>query len=101
MSIPREIQIDGVKFVQERITPANKVSFGRCLKNCRRGRQWSLDEAAEKIGVSKTYLFELENGKSVEPSFRIAARIAMIYCIDLLYLSRSLDVVDTGELMDI
>jgi transcriptional regulator with XRE-family HTH domain len=43
----------------------------------------SLERAALAAGISKTYLFELESGAAVDPSFGIMIRIARMYGISL------------------
>ncbi len=88
-----QVLIDGVEYVPKgRPGPVAGIPFGEVLKGFRENHRWSLDEAANKAGISKTYLWELESGKAADPSFRVAARLAKIYCIDLAYLASSLDV---------
>lgn len=87
-----EIIIDGVRYTPEMITPKNDTPFGEMLRRFREGRRWTLDWAASQAGISKTYLWELETGKVAEPSFRVAARLAKLYCISLPALAASLDV---------
>jgi transcriptional regulator with XRE-family HTH domain len=95
----REIAIDGITYVPKRSKPLCSISMGKCMRDFRAAYRWSLDKAATKIGISKTYLWELETGKASEPSFRLAVTIARIYNIDLVYFAKTLDVQpDTSKL---
>lgn len=40
-----------------------KTVFGLKLKQQRQKKNWSLQDLAEKTGLSKSYLNEIENGK--------------------------------------
>jgi transcriptional regulator with XRE-family HTH domain len=86
-----EITIDGVNYVAERAKPPEKKTFAECVRSFREAYRWSLEEACIKIGISKTYLWELETDAAREPSFRLAVRIAKAYNIDLVYLASTLD----------
>ena len=41
-----------------------KTVFGLKLKQQRQKKKWSLQDLADKTGVSKSYLNEIENGKN-------------------------------------
>jgi transcriptional regulator with XRE-family HTH domain len=77
-----ELIINGVAYGPERIKPTPK-SFTEVLKAFRASYRWSLDEAAGRAGISKTYLWELESGTAKDPSLRVAAMLAKVYNVDL------------------
>lgn len=85
-----ELTLDGVRYVPERTYPERGIPFNEVIKQVRQSCGFTLENAAKHIGVSKTYLWELESGAAKDPSFRVAISIARVYCLDLLYLSRTL-----------
>ncbi len=80
-----EVVIDGVKYVPEPRFPyqGGIGSFGQLLRQRRQEMRWSLENAAENIGISKTYLWELEQDQG-DPSFRIIVGISIAYRIQLV-----------------
>ena len=93
--MPTTVEIDGIRYVQAPAARPRKASRRRLRSVLRVAREpygGALSEAADKAGVSKTYLWQLEAGKSTDPSFRVAARLARLYEIDLEYLASSLDI---------
>lgn len=57
--------------------------FGGMLRCYRDDLDLSLREAAEIIGCTKAHLWELERGKSTNPTIRTLAQIACAYEVDL------------------
>lgn len=53
------------------------LSFARVLKSHRECEEYSQQELAEKLGLSKQYISQLENGKL--PSIETAAKIARVF----------------------
>lgn len=58
-------------------------SFALMIKDTREHQGHSLSEAAELIGCSKAHLWDMERGRSVNPTIQILAGIACAYDIDL------------------
>jgi transcriptional regulator with XRE-family HTH domain len=54
----------------------NTEPFGARVKSARLKQDFSFGKLAEIAGMSRSYLHELENGKSREPSVYIALRLA-------------------------
>lgn len=81
MSATRVI-IDGIEYFPKSPISMMPRTFGEFMKECRTLLNLTLDQAAEKSGVSKSYVWEMENGKS-EPSLRIAACLSEAYGIGL------------------
>jgi transcriptional regulator with XRE-family HTH domain len=57
-------------------------SFGRRLRELRQGRAWSLQELAEKSGLSKTFLSRLETGDR-QASIAAVLSLARIFGVSL------------------
>lgn len=60
---------------------AKKLSFGRTIHAYRLCEEWSLNTAAEKIGISKQQLCDYEHGRklpSIEQAYRIAEALGMV-----------------------
>jgi transcriptional regulator with XRE-family HTH domain len=51
------------------------MTVGEYIRSLRKGKSMTLDQASNLIGCSKSYLWEVENGKSM-PSLEIAAAIS-------------------------
>lgn len=52
---------------------------------CKAGRErtgLTLDEAADAVGCTKSYLWELENAKQTNPGLWIASRLCLVYTIN-------------------
>ena len=62
---------------REFYTEANE--FGAYLRTIRLGLQFTLDEAAERIGSVKAHVWQLEKGRTSNPSINLLARIAKAY----------------------
>lgn len=50
--------------------------LGRNIRTQRTGRGWSLGDLAEKAGISKAYLSDLENGKGGRPNIQYLLQVA-------------------------
>lgn len=57
------------------------VPLKTLLKNARELRKWSLQEAADAMGITKAHLHALESGSSDNPTLRIVAAIVIVYGI--------------------
>lgn len=83
--------IDGVEYVP-RInidSGSESMPFREYIRGLRINAAMTLDEAAKKIGCSKSYIWELENKRS-EPSLRISGSIATAYGVSVAWLYYSL-----------
>ena len=58
------------------------------LKNLRRLHNMSLQDAADRMNISKQYLSMLEQGKRLRVSFETAIQITRCYGITLDYLAQ-------------
>ena len=76
------VVIDGVEYLPRARLELMPMEFGEFLKATRKAVRYSLDTAAEKIGCSKSYIWELENGRS-EPSLMMAKCIGEAYGLAL------------------
>lgn len=76
------VVIDGVEYLPRAKIELMPMEFGAFLKATRKAVRYSLDSAAEKIGCSKSYLWQLENGRS-EPSLMLAKCIGEAYGLAL------------------
>lgn len=61
------------------------TEFGRLIRQCR--GDLSLSQAAAKIGCTKAHLWELEMGRTRNPTIRLLAGIAKAYDASLPYLA--------------
>lgn len=84
------VTIGDVEYVPKSHVKAEKgESLGPLLRRLRKSIGYTLDEAAARIQTSKSYVWELENGRS-EPSLRVAQAIAEVYQVDVGMLAASL-----------
>jgi len=62
------------------------IEFGNYIKSCRMGKQWSILEVGEKIGVSANYVSLMERGMRI-PTEETIEKLASLYNIeeDVLY----------------
>ena len=72
------VNINGIEYAPKAPICSGHHRLGPLLKVTRKSIGYSLDEAARHIGTSKSYIWELENGRC-EPSLRVAANIASAY----------------------
>lgn len=54
-----------------------KLQIALC--EARTKRKWTLQEAADKIGIAKSYLCELESGKMKNPSLEVLQSAVRVY----------------------
>lgn len=64
-----------------------RVRLGNRVRNLRRQRGWTQVEMAEMLGVDRSYLSEIENGKK-DPSLRVLKTIAEGFKLSLPQLLR-------------
>jgi len=64
--------------------------YGKKIKELRKERKWSLEELAKRIGSSKSYVWEIENGKSC-PSIDLMINFSKAFNV-------SIDFLVTGEI---
>lgn len=68
------------------------MSIGAKLKELRMKRRQSLQHVADAVGVSKTHIWELETGRSSNPSLELVRRLAEHFEVKISYL-----VEETGD----
>ena len=56
--------------------------LAQTLKECRRDRGWSLDKVAEKAGLTKSYIWEIEKGRTKNPTVETVEKIARVFALD-------------------
>jgi len=66
-----------------------RVRLGNRVRTLRRKRRWTQVEMAEMLGVDRSYLSEIENGKK-DPSLRVLKTIADGFRVTLSQLLRGL-----------
>jgi transcriptional regulator with XRE-family HTH domain len=59
------------------------VSLGARLRNLRLRKGQSLQQVAEAVGASKAHIWELETGKSRNPSIELLTRLADHYGVSV------------------
>lgn len=62
------------------------MSFANRLKQCRLRKNESLQEAADALGMSKAHFWELETGKSRNPSSEILKKISSHFDVSIGWL---------------
>lgn len=55
------------------------VPLKTLLKNAGEARKWSLQEAADAIGITKAHLHSMESGSSDNPTLRVVAALVIVY----------------------
>jgi transcriptional regulator with XRE-family HTH domain len=76
------VQIDGVDYVPQRECPKGQP-IGEAFRALRESSRETLDEVAKAAGISRAYLWEIEAGEAVDPSFRLVASLAKHYGVSL------------------
>ena len=66
-----------------------RVRLGNRVRNLRQRRAWTQVEMAEMLGVDRSYLSEIENGKK-DPSLRVLKTLADGFKMQLSQLVRGL-----------
>lgn len=85
--MPKSVVIDGVEYfprAKPKLVPDG--GLGDFLRVLRLSLRLTLEEAANTIGCSKSYLWELENDSS-DPSLSMAKSIAHAYGVSVEVLS--------------
>jgi transcriptional regulator with XRE-family HTH domain len=59
-----------------------KVKLPKLLKDLRESSKLTLDAAAQRIGISASYLHELESGVAEKPKVAVLDRVAAVYCCE-------------------
>lgn len=57
------------------------------LKILRRNKRQTLQEIADSVGVSKSYVCELENGTSKNPGFKLLVKLATHFGVTIEFLA--------------
>ncbi len=55
------------------------MTLADLLKKARADKCFSLQEAADMLGVSKAHLHEMEQGKTTNPTLRVIAALVIVY----------------------
>jgi DNA-binding XRE family transcriptional regulator len=86
-----KVMIDGVEYRPCAPNNIGNEALSTALRNRRKYFGWTLDEAAKKIGCTKSYVHSIEKGVG-EPSLRMAFRISNAYDMPLKQIAIALDV---------
>ena len=70
------VEIDGVEYMPK-VQLLGDYPLPVVLKTLRKTIGYTLDDMAKYTGLSKSYVWELENGRS-EPSLRVAANLSEV-----------------------
>ncbi len=57
--------------------------LGKRLRHLRKAREWTLQEAADAIGVSKSHVHDMENGRNTNPTIGLVIAIARTFHISI------------------
>ena len=68
------------------------------LNALRRERGESLQDVADAVGVSKAHVWELEKGRSANPSFDLVRRLAAHFAVTTEALLGEAEIPDAGDL---
>jgi XRE family transcriptional regulator, master regulator for biofilm formation len=71
--------------------------LGNSLKTLRKNKDISLGELSKRTGISKSYLSDLENNKSNNPSIRHLIRLANELDIDVVHLIEEIENTDVNQ----
>lgn len=55
------------------------MRLAELLRSARESRGWSLQEAADTLGMSKQYLHSIETGKVTNPGLSMVASFVIVY----------------------
>ncbi len=55
------------------------MTLADLLKKARADKCFSLQEAADMLGISKAHLHEMEQGKTTNPTLRVIAALVIVY----------------------
>lgn len=67
------------------------MDIGERLFSLRQKTQESLQEVADKVGVSKAHVWELEKGRSKNPSFDLVRKLATHFGVSLEVMTGEVD----------
>lgn len=62
----------------------NKIAIGKQLKELRKSRGWRQSEVADKVGLSRSAISNIEAGKRAL-TLNTLKRFCEVYCIDISY----------------
>ena len=86
------VVINGIEYVPKlKLHHLDGESFGSALRRMRKSAGYTLQKAADEIGCTKSYMWELEKD-GAEPGLRMATKIAEAYGVPLHALARCLNV---------
>lgn len=86
------VVINGIEYVPKlKLHAIDGESFGASLRRMRKAAGYTLQKAADEIGCTKSYMWELEKD-GAEPGLRMASKIAEAYGVPLHALARCLNV---------
>lgn len=68
---------------------------GQILKKLRKEKHITLQEAADAVGCSASYIHRLENNTRKNPSIKMATQLAVFYDVDLSEFSGTISRADT------
>lgn len=57
------------------------------IKEFRKNKGLTLEQLAQKVGSSKSYMWQLENDSKIKPSIQLIAKIAAVLDVTVDYLS--------------
>lgn len=57
----------------------NEIKLKDLLRRARRKKGWGEVEASKKLGISRSYIWELENGRSSNPTLHTIAAFVVGY----------------------
>lgn len=75
-----EVIIDGVRYIPVRELEIDRKPFHELIKEARKHKRESLEEAARNIGTVKSHLWELEKARCV-PNLILLKEILRYYSI--------------------
>jgi transcriptional regulator with XRE-family HTH domain len=74
------------------------MQIGESLFSLRQKTGESLQEVADKVGLSKAHVWELEKGRSKNPSFELVRKLAVHYGVGIDVLTGTADEPAADEL---
>ena len=74
------------------------MGFGARIAELRRGRNESLQQVADKVGVTKTHIWELERGRTKNPSLSVIQGLADHFGVSIASLvDEDIDAADADQ----
>ena len=65
-----------------------KEQIAELLKKVRNEKGWTQQYVADKVGISRVYYTDMENGRYT-PSLKVLARLSVLFDIDLNFLKEN------------